>query len=72
MEGEDTRFECESHTQVIWHYNDGHIPKNAKYHKNILVIKRVTLENSGHYTCRGVTETNQIFFAESELEVMGK
>ena len=46
----------------MWSYNDGAIPRNAKYENGFnLVIKSIIKTNEGIYECQGVTETKECF-----------
>ena len=46
----------------MWSYNDGAIPRNAKYENNVnLIIESIIKTNEGIYECQGVTEMKERF-----------
>ena len=72
-EGENVNLLCTSSSKVIWYYNDGSLPNNAKYDTNTdLVIKNIVKANEGTYECRGMTEKKEQFHGKIIIHVRSK
>ena len=79
--GQIVQFKCLSRQQVIWKFNNGHVPlpSNVKksYNSNaaehILTIHRVRRDNEGVYDCEGELLNNSIgFYATAHLSIKSK
>jgi len=65
---------CKTSTQATWYFNTGKLPANAyPLGKYLLHIVEAGNENTGVYQCTGMDRlTQQYFFSESHLRIMGK
>jgi len=75
--GDTVVFECRADSHVAWSYNRiDSLPSNAILmgeHHETLVIKNVTLTNSGQYLCLGITSsTNGKFEGVGVLIIQSK
>ena len=69
--GSNVRIVCYSIGVVQWIKND--LPsKNLMVERNALMIRNVTDNDSGIYTCRGYDHFGAVFTAESELVIGGR
>ena len=77
--GQIVQFKCLSGDQVLWKFNNGHLPlpSNAISHnsnatEHILTFYRVREDNGGVYDCEGELRNSVGFYATAHLSVIGK
>ncbi len=64
-EGSDIMISCTSDDPVIWTKNDGRIDVRHKIHKWSLILRSVTVNDSGIYYCHGTYNMSRKLFKDS-------
>jgi len=70
--GESVFFSCESITYTNWKFEGGALPENVLIVVNRILVKHITKENAGYYSCEGVSVRNTSFESEGLLKVISK